>query len=138
MLPVDVFALRFTSVAKILRGMMPMSAVSSLGMMPMMRRFQLGDDRGHGRIGRHFGGMQLDFKGMLLLMQGLLFVLGGDTFTFGLEGRELLLQALMLRFEGRIGGESRFLGCLQLGLLVGSQDGIMVVMPSGRVGRSRG
>jgi len=77
MLPEHVSALRFTGVAETLLGMM----------MPiLMRRIQLGKDRGQGRIDVQLGRAQL-------LMQGLPLIFGGAIFALALEGLELLLEA---------------------------------------------
>jgi len=104
----------------------------------LMRGFQLGKDRGQGRIDFQLGGAQFLMEGALLFTQGLPLSFVGATFALALEGFELLLEAVMFRFEGRIGGESSFAGCMQLGFFVGGQDGIMMMMPASRASRSRG
>ena len=90
-------------------------------MMPvLMRGFELGKDRGQGRIDGQLRGFQLVMKGSALRMQSLPLGLGAGTFALALEGLELLLQVIVFRFEAGIGGEGSLAGRLQLAFLVRS------------------
>ena len=129
MLPEHIFALKINAGAVTLVGMIPVA----------MRRSQLGKDGSHGRIDAQLGGLQLLLKGALLLTQSLPLIFGDVALALALESLELLLEIGLGYLEARIGGKSRIAVLFQLGLFVGGQDGILMMMPaSGGTGGSRG
>ena len=103
----------------------------------LMRRIELGKDRGQGRIDQQLGGSQLLMKVLLLLMQGLPLILGGAV-ALTLESLELLLQVVLRCFEAPIGGDDRVMSLFQLGHLVCGQDGTMMMPSASRAGGSGG
>src|ERR1700722_16570996 len=103
----------------------------------LMRGFELGEDWRQGRMGGQLGGFDLLAESMLLLTQGLLLFDSGG--SGALERLELLLQAFLLRLEGRIGRDGLFIGGLQLGFLSVGEDvaKAMMMVASGRAGGRR-
>ena len=68
--------------------------------MVLVRGLELGEDRDESRVGGELGGVDFLPQIMGLLAQGVLLIGGGRSGS--LEGLELLFQAVLVRFEGRV------------------------------------